>query len=237
MPERAPDRPELCLEDIDFHDRRHVSLLALLSQSNHFYYVDRTSFLNFEDKRPRVSPTGSTHGILAFERSKAVAFIIYHKFDDTNFLHDAPTHPAIEIQFHLVDKNCRRRSIGTRLLVALESQYQAQIISVEVDVTLDSEPYYTKMGYNLNFVTHPCLGGKVTYGLRINFGTSPPSLSDDHPDIKHYYKRIVSHDQICTRMETLAEKLGALMHQLPQEDKDAIVEGLKKQVDLLSRVW
>jgi hypothetical protein len=38
-------------------------------------------------------------------------------------------------------------------------------------------------------------------------------------------------------METLAEKIGALMHQLPQEDKDAIVEGLKKQVDLLSRVW
>jgi hypothetical protein len=70
MPDRAPDRPELCLEDIDFHNRRHVSLLAMLSQSNHFYYFDRTSFLNFKDGRPRVSPTGTTHGILAFERSK-----------------------------------------------------------------------------------------------------------------------------------------------------------------------
>jgi hypothetical protein len=141
--------PELCLEDIDFHDSRHVSLLAVLSRSNDFYYIDRTRFLNIKDNCQLASPTGSAHGILAFERGKAVAFIIYHKFDDTNPLHQIYTHPTIEIQFHLVDSKCRRRSIGSALLHVLESQHEMRVICVEVDSSLDSAPYYTKMGYNL----------------------------------------------------------------------------------------
>ena len=213
--------PELRLEDIDFRDTRHVSLLALLSQSNRFYHIDRKRFLNFENGSPLASPTGSTHGMLAFERSKAVGFIIYHKFDDTN--PQTHKHPAIEIQFHLVDKNCRGRSIGTRLLHALESQYAMRVISVAVDVTHSAAPYYTKMGYNLDVVTHPCLGGRVTYRRQA------------HPDIKHYYKLIYSDDQTCTRIITLAEKLTALLPQLPPEARREMAELLRKDVDLMRK--
>jgi ribosomal protein S18 acetylase RimI-like enzyme len=228
MPPPSAQAPELRLEDIDFRDTRHVSLLALLSQSNRFYYRDRKRFLNFENGSPLASPTGSTHGMLAFERSKAVGFIIYHKFDDTN--PQTHKHPAIEIQFHLVDKNCRGRSIGTRLLHALESQYAMRVISVEVDVTRSAAPYYTNMGYNLNVVTHPCLGGSVTYRRKISVDGSPY-----HPDIKHYYKLIYSDDQACTRIQTLAEKLSALLPQLPPEARREMVDRLRKDYDRLRK--
>jgi hypothetical protein len=175
MPERAQDRPEVRhYEDIDFTSARHVSLLAVLSQANNFYYHDRKRFLNIKNEHPLVSPTGSAHGILAFAGAKAVAFIIYHKFDDTNPRHQTPTHPAIEIQFHLVDKKRRGRGTGTLLLYALEEQYTKRVVSVEVDATRDSAPYYTKMGYNLNFVTNPCFGteGTYAYGRQMNFDGS-----------------------------------------------------------------
>ena len=215
--------PELCLEDIDFHDSRHVSLLAVLSRSNDFYYIDRTRFLNIKDNCQLASPTGSAHGILAFERGKAVAFIIYHKFDDTNPLHQIYTHPTIEIQFHLVDSKCRRRSIGSALLQVVESQHEMRVICVEVDSSLDSAPYYTKMGYNLNFVTHPFFGHKVTYGRK---------ASPLHPHIQHYYKLHLSFE--------INTKIRTLMDQLPQEDRrvyfSQIVEGLKKRQQAAAEV-
>jgi GNAT superfamily N-acetyltransferase len=224
MPERAQARPEARrYEDIDFTSARHVSLLAVLSQSNDFYYRNRNRFLNIENERPLVSQTGSAHGILAFAGAKAVAFIIYHKFDDTNPRHQTLTHPAIEIQFHLVDEKRRGRGIGTLLLHAVEEQYAKRIISVEVDETRDSAPYYTKMGYNLNFVTNPCFGTKVTYSPQANFDGSS-ALS--HPHIKHYYKLILS-DALATIIRNASEKLCALMHHLPQEDRREFAKLLK----------
>ena len=170
--------PELCLEDIDFHDSRHVSLLAVLSQSNDFYYEDRARFLNIKDNRLLAPPAGSAHGILAFERGKAVAFIIYHKFDDIP-PHQTHIHPAIEIQFHLVDSKCRGRSIGSALLQVVESQYEMRVICVEVDSSR-SASFYSTQGYNLNFVTHPFFARNVTYGR------------DAHPRMQHYYKLVLN---------------------------------------------
>jgi GNAT superfamily N-acetyltransferase len=224
MPDRAQDRPEVrSYEDINFTSARHVSLLAVLSQSNDFYYHNRKRFLNIENERPLVSQTGSAHGILAFAGAKAVAFIIYHKFDDTNPRHQTLTHSAIEIQFHLVDKKRRGRGIGTLLLHTVESQYAKRIISVEVDETRGSAPYYTKMGYNLNFVTNPCFGTKVTYGRKVSFDGAP---APSHPDIKYYYKLILS-DEITRRIRNASEKLSALINHLPQEDRRDFAELLK----------
>ena len=229
MPARAEDRPEVRLsEDIDFTSARHVSLLAVLSQTNNFYYHDRKRFLNIENERPLVSQTGSAHGILAFAGAKAVAFIIYHKFDDTNPRHQTRTHPAIEIQFHLVDKKRRGRGTGTLLLHALEEQYAKRVISVEVDATRDSAAYYARRGYNLNFVPNFGTEGTYRYGRQVNLDGSPAVV---HPDIKHYYKLILPDEitaRITTRIRNAGEMLHALVHHLPQEDWRDFAELLRK---------
>jgi ribosomal protein S18 acetylase RimI-like enzyme len=193
----APSCVPLCLEEIDFDDRRHLSLLAALSESNAFYYMDSARFLNIKDSRLLAPPAGSAHGFLAFERGQAVAFIIYHKFDDIP-PHQAHMHPAIEIQFHLVDSQCRGRSIGSALLEVVESLYEMRVICVEVDSSR-SASYYGTHGYNLNFVTHPFLGRNVTYGR------------DAHPRIQHWYK-LVLNDENTEVVRNVGEKLRALMH-------------------------
>jgi hypothetical protein len=72
---------------------------------------------------------------------------------------------------------------------------------------------------NLNFVTHPFFGHKVTYGR---------DASPLHPHIKHYYKLHLSLE--------INTKIRTLMDQLPQEDRrdtlSQIVEGLKKRQQL-----
>jgi hypothetical protein len=104
QPEPISQRIVHTYEEIDFKDKRHESLILILSKSNSFYYT----VLNFAMRTSRFKNDPGEKGILAFEGSKAVAFIIYTKQDDI-LITKNHLQPAIEIHFHLVDKNYRNK--------------------------------------------------------------------------------------------------------------------------------
>jgi hypothetical protein len=156
-------------------------------------------------------------GVLAFEGSKAVAFMIYSKYDGTMTAKNH-TQPAIVIKFHLVDEKYRGRSIGTRLLNSVESQYNMRVISIQVDTTLASKTYYNKMGYNLGFVICPCSGNKVHLIVKDE---------KESPDIKYYY-RLALADDTSMKIKEVMERVNAVKHHLPSAARRHFAELLRK---------
>jgi hypothetical protein len=75
QPEPISPRIMYTFEEFDFNDKRHESLILVLSKPNNFYYT----FLDFAMRTNRFKNDPGEKGILAFEGSKQVAFIIYTK--------------------------------------------------------------------------------------------------------------------------------------------------------------
>jgi len=210
---RHARRAMYTLEDIDFSDERHESWILTLSQSNCFYYTT----LNFAMSTDRYKNNPQEKGILAFEGSKAVAFIIYTKLDGI-ITPNNPAQPVIVVKFHLVDENYRNKSVGTLLLNSVESQYKLRVVSIQVDMTLASRTYYNKMGYNLNFVICPWSGNKINLIVKD---------SDENPDIK-YYHRLILNEDTSMKIKKAMEGVNALMHHLPLAARRDLAELLKK---------
>ena len=125
-------------EEIDLEDLRHQKLILVLSKLNNFYSLELTLILNLKHKRDQLK------GIIAFEGNKAIAYILYEEICLTR--KGLPT-----INFHLVDKNYRNKSVGSELLKQTEERFFGKVLGVEVDVRELSKNYYKKMGYNFKY--------------------------------------------------------------------------------------
>jgi len=135
-------------EEIDLEDLRHQKLILVLSKLNNFYTLELTIILNLKEKRNKLN------GIIAFEGNKAIAYILYEKECDTR--QGLPT-----INFHLVDKNYRNKSVGSELLHQTEERFPGKLLGVEVDVRALSKNYYKKKGYNFKYIKCPFTNKKI----------------------------------------------------------------------------
>lgn len=125
-------------EEIDLEDLRHQKLILILSKLNNFYSLELTLILNLKEKRDKLK------GIIAFEGDKAIAYILYEEECLTR--QGLPT-----INFHLVDKNYRNKSVGSELLQQTEERFLGKVLGVEVDIRALSKNYYKKKGYNFKY--------------------------------------------------------------------------------------
>jgi len=136
-------------EEINLEDLRHQQLILVLSKLNNFYVPELKIILHLKQKRDQLE------GIIAFEGNKAIAFILYEGKCLTRY-------GMTTINFHLVDKNHRKKSVGSELLKQVEERFDGKVIGVEVDVRQLSKNYYKKMGYNFKYARCPITNKKLT---------------------------------------------------------------------------
>lgn len=125
-------------EEFDLEDLRHQKLILVLSKLNNFYTYELTLILSLKHKRDMLN------GIIAFEGDKAIAYILYEEK-----CLDRQGMPIIN--FHLVDKNYRNKSVGSELLQKAEERFLGKVLGVEVDIRALSKNYYKKKGYNFKY--------------------------------------------------------------------------------------
>jgi GNAT superfamily N-acetyltransferase len=188
-------------EEIDLEDLRHQKLILVLSKLNNFYNLELSYILSLKQKRDKLK------GIIAFEGNKAIAYILYEE-----------RYSKIKIpiiNFQLVDKNYRNKSVGSELLKKTEERFIGKVLGVEVDIRQLSKNYYNKKGYNFKYAKCLLTNKEILQPIIIDKGA---------PHIQIMYKYCES-EQTLNMANKSKEGINELIKQFQKDDayKDGFI--------------